>query len=127
METRVVGTKISKSGQATIPAMVRDALRADIGATIYWAVDPQGNATVSASPSFAAAHIIRADSMLPVSQREQPTPSLEADYAAAPAVEAPCCEWPSSFWQTLGALDDPSFTVPEELDYEDDARRLTFD
>ena len=44
----------------------------------------------------------------------------------APEASGPS-EWPSSFWATLGALDDPSFVVPPELDYADDAARLSFD
>lgn len=35
--------------------------------------------------------------------------------------------WPSSFWDTYGALEDNSFTVSEELDPRLDAPRALFD
>ncbi len=107
MEEAVVGTRVSSSGQTTIPSAVRDALHVGIGDTIYWLVDGHKTALVSPVPSF--------DSPAPADQnnklQETPLPS----------------EWPSSFWATLGALDDPSFVIPPELDYADDAPRLAFD
>lgn len=35
--------------------------------------------------------------------------------------------WPSSFWETYGALEDDSFTVPDEIDPRLDAPRASFD
>lgn len=35
--------------------------------------------------------------------------------------------WPAGFWATYGALEDDSFVVPNELDYELDAPRKSFE
>lgn len=35
--------------------------------------------------------------------------------------------WPASFWNTYGALEDDSFTVPDELDASLDGKLPSFD
>lgn len=35
--------------------------------------------------------------------------------------------WPDSFWKTYGAVTDPSFTVPDDIDTEPDGPLPSFD
>ena len=43
------------------------------------------------------------------------------------AVKEEGSAWPSSLWETFGAISDPTFTEPEELSWGADSARLSFD
>lgn len=45
---------------------------------------------------------------------------------AARCIDNECASalWPAGFWDLYGSIDDDSFTVPDELDFELDAPRL---
>lgn len=117
MEATVIGTRISASGQTTVPAAVRAALDIPLGSTVYWAVNDQGVASVAAHPSLAPTTVLKeAPDQVKVPTRK---PAYESIGSRS--------EWPDSFWETLGALDDPSFVVPPDLDEVDDALRIAFD
>ena len=142
MEATVIGTRISSSGQTTVPSSIRNALQVGIGGTIYWCAGERETARVSSKPSLASPpHSADASpSAKPCATGDRLHLSGECvkDAAFLGALDVPGVaahapeasgpsEWPSSFWATLGALDDPSFVVPPELDYADDAARLSFD
>lgn len=118
MEATVIGTRISASGQTTVPTAVRTALNASVGSTVYWAVTTTGVASVASDPSLAATCTPEGTSTKTIAPSSE---SRAYEQAAVPA------EWPNSFWATLGALDDPSFIVPPDLDVADEAPRLAFD
>lgn len=67
------------------------------------------------------------DSTMDTLRRNAGRAGVSLSRYTATLIQQQSAAWPSSFWDTYGALDDDSFTAPPELDSALDRPRPSFD